>query len=360
MTPLLSINGVTLRFGGLAALKDVSFTVAAGEIVALIGPNGAGKTSLFNVVTGLYRPQHGQVLVAGREPRRPFATLAWLSVMGAALATGIGLALFLNANTLWDAAITVHFRWQQPFPWSVAFGSAWTALVASPAWWQALVGAVLGGAGAATVLARGRTGPEVATKAGVARTFQNIRLFKSLSVRENLRIALDRRCAGDRSGSGDRSGFGDLSGSGDRSSASVGPAASANSTANVNELLDFVGLHEAAERRAGDLPYGHQRRLEIARALALGPQLLLLDEPAAGMNPAESHSLMELLCRIRASGITILLIEHDMAVVMGISDRVVVLNFGTVIASGTPAEVRRHPAVISAYLGAGHDGSAHA
>lgn len=338
MTPLLSVNRVTLRFGGLAALKDVSFTVAAGEIVALIGPNGAGKTSLFNVVTGLYRPQQGQVLVAGSEPCRPFATLAWLSIIGAALTTGIGLALFLNANTLWDAAITAHFRWQQPFPWSVALGSAWSALAASPAWWQALAGAVLGGAGAATVLARGRTGPEVATRAGVARTFQNIRLFKGLSVRENLCIALDRRCAGERP---------------------VQPAETPIG-ASVDELLKFVGLHEAAERRAGDLPYGHQRRVEIARALALGPRLLLLDEPAAGMNPAESHSLMELLCRIRASGITILLIEHDMAVVMGISDRVVVLNFGTVIASGTPAEVRRHPAVIAAYLGTGHEGSAHA
>ena len=248
---LLEVDDVTLRFGGVVALNQVSFSLRQGEIFGLIGPNGAGKTTCFNAMTGVYRPTSGGIRFNG----------------------------------------------------------------------ESIVG---------------RKKHEI-TRLGIARTFQNVRLFPEMTALENVMVGADAHHKTSVLGAlfrlprhwrEERSGR-------DRSL----------------ELLRFVGI----ERRAGDvarnLAYGEQRRLEIARALATDPTLLCLDEPAAGFNPAEKADLLALIRRIRDTGVTILLIEHDMRLVMGVTDRIVVLEFGRKIAEGTPHEVRDNEAVIAAYLG---------
>ena len=279
--PILTVEHLTMRFGGLVAVNDLSFAAGRGDITAIIGPNGAGKTTVFNCITGFYKPSEGRIALV-----HPAA----------------------------DPAAEV------------------TAVTRSE-------GGTL--AGRQAFLLERLPGHRIAWKARVARTFQNIRLFSGMTVLENLLVAQHNPLM-------IASGFTFLGVLGLGGYGRAERAAIDKATA----WLETIGLTDRADDPAGDLPYGAQRRLEIARAMCTDPVLLCLDEPAAGLNPRESQELNRLLRSIRAEhGTSILLIEHDMSVVMEISDHVIVLDYGIKIADGTPTEIKNDQRVIAAYLG---------
>ncbi|MBQ8751986.1 MAG: ABC transporter ATP-binding protein [Clostridia bacterium] len=250
--PILECINLGIKFGGLAAVDDFNIAIGRTEISGLIGPNGAGKTTVFNLLTKVYQPTSGTILLDGKDTH---------------------------------GMDTVH-----------------------------------------------------ANRAGIARTFQNIRLFKNMSVEDNVKVAMNNQMKYNV-----LSGILRLPNYWKEEKADHDKAM---------ELLDFMGMADLADVQAGSLPYGAQRRLEIVRALATSPSILLLDEPAAGMNPSETAELMHNIRRIRDNfQIAVLLIEHDMNLVMGICEGICVLNYGKIIAKGTPEEIVQNPTVIEAYLG---------
>ena len=293
---VLHVENATMQFGGVVAVDNLNLDVNEGEIVALIGPNGAGKTTAFNVITGVYAPTNGRVSFNGE-------------------------CIVRNHPT----GYTAHFAPEEPLE-----GDALKA-------WKQAQKERDEFAFSDHILA---PTPDKITVRGMARTFQNIRLWKTQTVFDNVLIAKHMRRTSNLF----------------TAALHLNGKEEAKQRAEVLELLKIVGLEDVKDELATSLPYGKQRRLEIARALATEPQLLLLDEPAAGMNPQETLELAQFIREIRTNfHKTILLIEHHMDLVMDIADRIYVLDFGQLIAQGTPDEIQNNERVIDAYLGVADD-----
>jgi len=279
---ILRVENLMMHFGGIKALNDVSLEVERGSITALIGPNGAGKTTVFNCLTGFYQASGGSILLETRS-----RTTDIVQVLGQTLRVGD----FLHPRRLMSR---IGYK---------MFG-----------------------------------GTHLVNRAGLARTFQNIRLFREMSVVENLLVAQHMQAnrnliAGILNTPGYR-------------------RAESQALDRAFYWLEIVDMVECANRLAGTLSYGQQRRLEIARAMCTGPEMICLDEPAAGLNPVETHALSRIVRTLRQQhGVTVLLIEHDMGMVMSIADWVIVLDHGNVIARGTPEAIQANASVIAAYLG---------
>ncbi len=332
---VLTIDQIAMRFGGVIAVDNVSLEVREGEILSVIGPNGAGKTTLFNAVTGVYRPSAGKVSLEGREVAHRCGALGIVYGVMVAVLTGALLTMLVHLQAAWDHSINSLYVYEESFDWVLflkVLGEYFDEQSWFATWGIGAVAAVVAAAAYGVIRYQGMIVPERIVRCGIARTFQNIRLFPSMSV---LEVVL---CGAQLN----------------RVSSRLNERAFRRGKRQVREalnLLAMVGLADRAEQGATTLSYGDQRRLEIARALATQPRVLLLDEPAAGMNEAESAQLGELVRQIRDRGVTIVLIEHHMSLVMAISDRVVVMQNGRILAEGTPAEIQSNEAVIAAYLG---------
>jgi ABC-type branched-subunit amino acid transport system ATPase component len=322
---LLQARSVSKRFGGLLAVRDVDLNIPKGSIVSIIGPNGAGKTTFFNIVAGLIDPTAGDVRFRGRflilRPRRTWIEpIVWVGPSVAVVIVAVLLGT-LNGGDQAGALTALA---------AIGLLIA-TLLIATirPPWYARLL-ARMG------ILRSARPNDVVA--AGIGRTFQNIRLFQNMTALENVLVGMHLQL---------NANLVDHFLSSRRQNREEEAAVK-----RASELLRLVGLRGREQELAKNLPYGDQRRLELARALANDPVLLLLDEPTAGMNPNETAAMTALISRLRADlGLTVLLIEHDMRVVMGVSDHILVMDHGERISEGTPEEVRRDPRVIEAYLG---------